>query len=121
MAPIADKQNPELSHAVRELQLAAKSHDAAIWGAVAQRLGRARHQTNPVNVGHLDRLLEEQEVAVVPGKLLAEGRITKPITVAAFRCSPAARTKIQAAGGTVLTIHELIRSKPDGAGVRIFG
>lgn len=121
MAPILDKQNPELSHAVRELQIAAKANDAAIWGAVAQRLGRARHQTNPVNVGHLDRLVQGEEVVVVPGKLLADGAISKPITVAAFRCSPAARSKIQAAGGTVLTIHELIKSKPDGAGVRIFG
>ncbi|MGD0718036.1 MAG: 50S ribosomal protein L18e [Thermoplasmata archaeon] len=121
MALILDKQNPELSHAVRELQIAAKTHDAAIWGAVAQRLGRARHQTTPVNVGHLERLVQDKEVVVVPGKLLADGSITKPITVAAFQCSPAARSKIQAAGGTVLTIHELIKSKPDGAGVRIFG
>lgn len=116
-----DKQNPELSHAVRELQIAAKANDAAIWRAVAQRLGRARHQTNPVNVGHLDRLVQSEEIVVVPGKLLADGAVSKPITVAAFQCSPAARSKIQAAGGTVLTIHELIKSKPSGAGVRIFG
>lgn len=121
MAPIADKQNPELAHALRELHNAAKSNDAAIWGAVARRLGRPRHQTNPVNVGHLERLVAGEEIVVVPGKLLADGAISKPITVAAFQCSPAARSKIQAAGGTVLTIHELIKSKPNGTGVRIFG
>lgn len=113
------KENPELRHVLIELRRAAKAHAAPVWSDVARRLARPRHQVDPVNVAHLERLTAAREVVVVPGKLLAAGRLTKPLTVAAFQFSGAARTKIHAAGGTVLSIHELMKSKPDGAGVRI--
>jgi len=75
----------------------------------------------PVNVGHLERLARAQQTILVPGKLLAEGRLTKPLTVAALHYSAAARDKIHSAGGTTLSIEELLKSKPNGQGVRLFG
>lgn len=113
------KQNPELTHAVHELRRAARDHAAPIWSAAADRLERARHQTTPVNVGHLDRLTEDKETILVPGKLLANGQVHRSLTVAAFSWSEEARTKVHAAGGTLLTIHDLIKTHPDGAGVRL--
>jgi large subunit ribosomal protein L18e len=115
------KENPELRHVLVELRRAAKSHKAPIWQSVAERLARPRHQADPVNVGNLERLVAAQETVVVPGKLLAEGALTKPMTVAAFHYSAEARAKIHAAGGKALTIHELLRAKPDGSGVRLVG
>jgi len=113
------KENPELVHALLELRRAAKHHDAPIWGTVASKLARPRHAVDPVNVGHLDRLSGPHDTVVVPGKLLADGRITKPLTVAAFHYSKGAREKIQRAGGTALALHELLKAKPTGTGVHI--
>lgn len=113
------KENPELAHILVELRRAAKAHDAPIWGDVAQKLARPRHQTDPVNVGHLERLVEANATVVVPGKLLAEGVLSKPLTVAAFHYSQGARQKVHQAGGRALGIHELLKAKPDGSGVRI--
>jgi large subunit ribosomal protein L18e len=104
-----------------ELRRAAKAHSAPIWATVADELCRARHQVDPVNVGQLERLLEAKETVVVPGKLLAEGRLTKPLTVAAYHYSTTARTKIHEAGGEALTLMELVKARPDGAGVRLVG
>jgi len=115
------KENPELVRLIVELRKAERSHQAPIWGAVADRLERARHQTTPVNVGHLDRLAAADETLVVPGKLLADGRLSKSVTVAAFSFSAEAREKIRAAGGSAISVHDLIKSHPDGAGVRLFG
>jgi len=115
------KENPELRHLLIHLRRAAKAHEAPIWGAVARRLARSRHQTTPVNVGHLQRLVEPSATVVIPGKLLADGLLSKPLTVAAFQFSAAARTKIHAAGGKALTIEELLKAKPNGTGVRLFG
>jgi large subunit ribosomal protein L18e len=120
MARPIRKSNAELVRVVVELRRAARSNDAPIWSTVADRLERARHQTTPVNVGHLDRLVAAEGTVVVPGKLLADGPISKPITVAAFSYSAEARTKIHAAGGTALSIPELVKARPDGAGVRLF-
>ncbi len=120
MSSLVRKGNPELTRVVVELRRAARSQRASIWSSVADRLERSRHQVTPVNVGHLDRLVAAESTVVVPGKLLADGRLSKPITVAAFSYSAEARRKIHAAGGKALTISDLVKAKPDGAGVRLF-
>lgn len=113
-------ENPELVRTLLELKRAARAHDAPVWAAVAEQLSRARHQRTPVNVGHLERLVEDRETVVVPGKLLAQGRLSKKLTVAAFHFSAEARSKIHHAGGTALSIEELLKANPNGQGVRLF-
>jgi len=120
MGRTVHKVNPVLLHTLHELRVAARSHHAAIWDAIADRLERARHRTSPVNLGHLERLVDADSTVVIPGKLLAAGSLTKPITVAAFAYSAEAREKIHTAGGKALTISELVKSHPNGKGVRIF-
>lgn len=113
------KESSELRRTLLELRRAAKAHGAPIWGDVAEKLARPRHAHPPVNVGHLERLAGADETLVVPGKLLADGSLTKPLTVAAFQYSAEARAKIHAAGGKALTIDELLKARPAGAGVRL--
>jgi large subunit ribosomal protein L18e len=113
------KGNPELVRVIHDLRRAARANHAPLWASVADRLERARHQTVPVNVGQLDRIARPEETVVVPGKVLSQGDLSKRLTVAAFAYSVEARTKIHAAGGTALTLHDLLKVNPDGAGVRI--
>jgi large subunit ribosomal protein L18e len=118
--PVAFRQkNPELRRVIVALRRAAHANGAPLWGAVADRLERSRHPSRPVNVGQLERIVEADQTVVIPGKLLSDGPISKPITVAVFACSPQAMAKVRAAGGHVLTIPELIQARPDGAGVRL--
>ncbi len=119
MAPSISKDNSELVRLVVELRRAARTHDAPIWTSVADRLERPRHRVAPLNVGHLERLTDANDTVAVAGKLLADGPLSKRLTVAAFAFSDGARTKIHAAGGTALSLHDLLRAKPDGAGVRL--
>lgn len=105
-----------MTHRLRKLS---RAHDAPIWRMVAERLERARHQTIPLNVGELDRIAHDGETIVVAGKLLADGRLAKKVTVGAFAYSKEARGKIRAAGGTALTLDELVGAHPDGSGVRL--
>ena len=115
------KGNPELLRAIRELRTAARSHDAPLWASVADGLERSRHPSRPVSVGHLDRIAAPEETVVVPGKVLADGLLSKRLTVAAFSYSTEARAKIHAAGGTAISLHDLVKVKPDGSGVRLIG
>ncbi len=119
MARTVRKENTELVRLVVELRRAARSHHAPIWGSVADRLERPRRRAMPLNVGHLERLASAEETVVVPGKLLAAGPLSKRLTVAAFAYSTEARAKIHAAGGTAITVHDLLKSRPDGSGVRL--
>lgn len=119
MARPVRKQNSELVRLVGELRRTARAQHAAIWATVADRLERPRHQVRPVNLGHLERLARPEETVIVPGKLLADGLLTKPLTVAAFAYSADARSKVHAAGGHALSLHDLLKARPDGAGVRL--
>jgi large subunit ribosomal protein L18e len=119
MARLHVKGNPELLRVVHALRIAARTHDAPLWSSVADRLERARHQNQAVNVGQLDRIAAADETLVVPGKVLAEGDLSKKLTVAAFSYSEGARTKIHAAGGSALSLDDLVKAKPNGSGVRL--
>ena len=119
MALPVRKQNSELVRLVGELRRTARTQHVPLWACVADTLERSRHRVRPVNVGHLERLAHPEETVVVPGKLLAEGSLTKPLTVAAFAYSAEARSKVRGAGGQALSLHDLLKARPDGAGVRL--
>jgi large subunit ribosomal protein L18e len=88
---------------------------------VAVRLEKPTRAQPSVNVSRLERTLAQGETAVVPGKVLASGQLTKPVTVAAWGFSEGAKAKIAAAGGKALSIGELVQQNPAGAKVRIIG
>jgi large subunit ribosomal protein L18e len=113
------KGNPELIRLLVDLRRASRAHSAPVWSSVARRLGRARHSVRPVNVGQLERLASPGETVVVPGKVLSDGALSKALTVGAFAFSPAAREKIRAAGGTAVSLEALLKTNPEGAGVRL--
>ena len=117
----SSKTNPHLVRVVRELRDASREQGVAIWRDVADRLERSRRNWSEVNVSRLARYAAKGEQVVVPGVLLAAGEIRVPVTVAAFRASEGARTKVVAAGGKALDLLELVASNPKGRGVRIMG
>jgi len=115
------KTNPNLVKLIDDLLKASAENKAKVWKDIAERLAKPLRNYAEVNVGKIDRYLRENEIAVVPGKVLGSGEITKPVTVAAWRFSESARRKIESAGGRTLSIWDLIRENPSGKNVRIMG
>ncbi len=111
--------NPYLRGLIIDLEIAARKNNAPIWKRVAELLSKSTRQRIEVNVGKLNKVLEEGSIAVVPGKVLGGGTITKKVTVAAWRFTPAAKQKIEAAGGRAISIYELLRENPKGSKVVI--
>ena len=111
--------NPYLRGLIIDLEIAARKNQAPIWKRVAELLSRSTRKRIEVNVGKLNKLLNEGDVAVVPGKVLGGGVINKKITVAAWRFTPAAKQKIEAAGGKAISIYDLLRENPKGSKVVI--
>ncbi len=114
------KTNPQLIALIDYLNEAADEHEAAIWRDLARRLQQSRQRWAEVNVDEIAGHLTDDEVALVPGKVLGTG-IAPAVDVAAFMFSQSARDKIEAAGGTCLTIRELVQQHTDGRNVRIIG
>lgn len=115
------KTDPHLRDLIRELRAKGDGKKGPVWRVVAEHLLRPRHQTRAVNVGHLERIAKPRDVVIVPTKLLAAGKITKPLTVAALGWSAAAGKKITDAGGELKTLSALAKQNPEGKGVHLIG
>ncbi|MFQ6106670.1 MAG: 50S ribosomal protein L18e [Thermoplasmata archaeon] len=113
------KSNPKLLKLIEELKRHSYENEAPIWKDIARRLSKPRRNWAVVNLSKVSRYAKEGEVIVVPGKLLGAGAIDKTVTVAPFQTSNAAKRKIIASGGSVISIEELVDRNPKGSGVRI--
>lgn len=114
-------KNPVLRETLEALNKASVENKVPIWKAVAGLLNRPSRRRHEVNLYLLERNLEKKQVAVVPGVVLGDGEISKPVTVAALRFSDEAERKIKKAGGACLSILELVERHPKGERVRILG
>jgi large subunit ribosomal protein L18e len=108
--------NPQLIDLIGQLR---KQKDAPIWLDVADLLAKTRSQRVSVNLSSINRNTEKSDVVIVPGKILASGNLDHAVTVAAFEVSGAAKTKIQAAKATYISIQELMAQNPKGSNVKI--
>lgn len=121
MAKQTQKTNPALVALIGDLKAQTRSNGAALWRDVALRLEKSRSNWASPNLSRLSRYAADEEVILVPGKLLGSGNISSKHTVAAFSVSTSARKKIEAAGGEVVSIHEMMKNNPEGKGVYILG
>ncbi|AFK50956.1 50S ribosomal protein L18 [Thermogladius calderae 1633] len=115
------KTNIVLRRTISELRRAANKYGAAIWDEVAEELSRPRRRRRVVNLSRINRYTGPGDVVVVPGKVLAAGRLDHPVTVASFSFSKAAVEKIRASGGRAIHILDLVKENPKGSGVKIIG
>ena len=111
--------NPVLRRLIEKLYEKGYREKIPFLIKIADELSRQRRRRVIVNVGKLNRLCKENECVVVPGKVLGDGVIEKPIKVAAWKFSKSAKEKIEKAGGKTLSIEELVSENPKGSNVRI--
>mgnify|MGYP001575128374 FL=1 len=111
------KSNPLLLDLVTELKKTSTSKKAKIWKAVADELLKPTRKMREVNIDKINRVTKENDVIVIPGKVLGKGSLDHKVTVSAFNFSESARKKLN----NILTIQELLKKNPKGSGVRIIG
>jgi len=121
MARKLKKTNPALIALIHELKKHSLEKDIQLWKDIAKRLEKPLRNWPVVTLDHLDKTVQEKETALVPGKVLSQGQLSKKIQVAAWSFSEQSKEKIKKAGGTSLTIEELIKKNPDGKNIRIVG
>jgi large subunit ribosomal protein L18e len=90
-----------------------------IWRTVSEILGKPARIGKEVNLYRLNLITKDNDVAVVPGKILASGKMEHAITVGTLKISTLAKEKLEKANCKVLTIKELMEKYPTGSGVKI--
>ena len=111
--------NPEKRRAVVMLERAGKKQKAPIWTEASNMLSAEGKTRVEVNLGRFARVALDGEAVFVPGKVLGTGVIGRQVTVGAFTFSSGAKSKIEASGGSALTIEQFINKFPKGSGVRL--
>jgi large subunit ribosomal protein L18e len=113
--------NPELIELIRFLKKQSRENKANIWRDIAERLAKPKRKRIAVNISHINRYTQKNEMIVVPGKVLGAGEIGHPVTVAAFAFSEKAKEKIKARRGKCLSFFDLVKKNPKGSNVMIIG
>jgi large subunit ribosomal protein L18e len=111
--------DPNTRALINALRRTSTKHNVRIWKRVAEMIARPARQRPAVNIGKIERHTNAGDIVVVPGKLLGSGIITHKVTVAALNASSTARSAIVDAGGSVMSIDELLTQVPKGRGVMI--
>ncbi len=112
-----------LDNAKKELMIklkkAAKTEKKNYLAAVADAMDVSVKNFTSVNVYKLNKLVEKNKdkIFIVPGVVLAFGKIEKKVNVYAYRFSKEAIVKIHDAKGSAKTLDELIKDKVDGKNV----
>lgn len=91
-----------------------------IWRKISKKLSNSRKNRVSPNLYRINKKTKQNDIVVIPGKVLGMGELDHQVTIACLDCSKSARQKIEASGSKLLSIEDLLEQNPNGNGVRIF-
>jgi len=110
-----------LGDLIQELKKRSSEQNVNIWKRVALDLEKPSRQRRVVNLSRINLYTKENELIVVPGKVLGAGSLNHKLTIAAYQFSDSAKEKITKIGGNIVPLLELSKEKPDGKRIKILG
>jgi len=109
--------NTTLKALIAKLEGLSKEKNIDLWSAVAKNLSRSKRLRRQVNLSKINKYANDNEIALIPGKVLGDGEIKKKIQIAALAFSESAKEKFK----NIMSIEELMLKNPQGKNVRIIG
>jgi len=106
---------------VKLLKQASIKNDAPIWSKLAKLALKTSSARRVVNLTKINDVTKENDVIVVPGKVLGTGNVLHKVTLSSFSISNSAAQKIIESGGKIISFSEMIEKFPTGKGVSIIG
>ncbi len=102
------KTNPRL----RSLIILLKKQKQPFWQAIAKEIAKPKRIAVKVNLYKINKFARDNEVILVPGKVLSVGTLSKQVKITAFSFSEKARERIRSAGGKIVELEDFIKN-PD--------
>ena len=97
--------------------IAAKKNKS--WIKIAEILSGPRKNRINLNLNEIDKKVEEEDIVVIPGKVLSQGGVNKKIKIVALNFSDKAKEKLLKSKCEILSIIEEIKKNPAGKGIKI--
>jgi large subunit ribosomal protein L18e len=115
------KSDINLKELINELKKTATEKKVNLWKRIAADLEKSTRTRREVNLYKLNKYTKENDIVIVPGKVLGAGEIDHKVTIAALSYSESALAKLNSNKSTVYSINNLIKANPEGKKVRILG
>lgn len=91
-----------------------------IWREVFNWLNKPNNERVAINISKINRNTKENEIVLVPGKVLSNGKLDhKLASIAAVSFSKSAREKVSNDGVIAESIEDLLNRNPEGKNVKI--
>ena len=113
--------NPLLRDLIGELKKRSNEQSVKLWKRIALDLEKPTRNRRAVNLSRINRNTKENEVIVVPGKVLGSGMLNHKLTISAYQFSEQAKDKIEKAGAKIVSLLDISKDKPDGKKIKIIG
>ncbi len=114
-----NKSSQDLKFAIENLLKVSRENNSPIWRDIAESLSGSRKNYASVNLGKISRLCKQDDVIVVPGKILGSGIIDKKLKVSALFISEKAMRKLRDSGSEFVPLEQLAEEMPKGTDVKI--
>jgi len=91
-----------------------------IWKKISEKLSKPRRNQIEANLYRINKKTKNNDVIVVPGKILGLGELDHKLTIACLTFSKSAKKKIEASGSKLISIEELLEQNPKGENIKVF-
>lgn len=81
---------------------------------IAKHLSKPRRSKMGVTLDKISRTSRQNEVIIVPGKVLSTGDLDKKLTIYAWKFSKGAEEKIKKSGSSCKSLQEILKEKNNG-------
>ncbi len=113
--------NPVLKGLITELKKRSSEQNVNIWKRVATDLEKPSRQRRTINLSKINRFTKDNEIIVIPGKVLGTGSLKRKLTISAYQFSEGAKEKITESGSNIVSLLDLSKESPQGKKIRIIG
>lgn len=115
-----EHKNERLKELISSLKKQSLEHKTGLWKRIALELERPTRQQRIVNLSKIEHNANENDVIIVPGKVLSGGELTKKVTIVAYSYSNNVLDKLNGKA-SIISIEEAMKKYPNGKNLRIIG
>ncbi|MDP7141146.1 MAG: 50S ribosomal protein L18e [Candidatus Woesearchaeota archaeon] len=113
--------NSSLISLIESLKALGSENNVPLWKRIAKELEKPRRNARAVNLSKINKYTKEDEVIIVPGKVLGDGVLEHKLTIGAFSYSKSALEKINKAQAKAMLIKDFMGMDIKGKRIRIIG
>lgn len=89
------------------------------WRRVSEILSKPSRNRPEINLYRLNKLTKENDIVVIPGKILGSGTLDHSITVSSLMVSELAQKKLAESKSKHMTIEEMVKKHKKGSNIKI--